>query len=162
MPPANSNFITKVPCFAAASSVTLVCDIIGTSCTGNGKKMKKVLCGLVMALTISTNLLANDKTILVNVEVDWGTENIQEIYEILQSHVDTTRSEEGCEEFTFSVDINNPNILKATEVWTNMQDLENHFKTENYKNFNSIMEKYPPKNITVNTYEIKKVLHPLD
>jgi quinol monooxygenase YgiN len=127
-----------------------------------GKKMKKVLCGLVMALTISTNLLANDKTILVNVEVDWGTENIQEIYEILQSHVDTTRSEEGCEEFTFSVDINNPNILKATEVWTNMQALENHFKTENYKNFNSIMEKYPPKNITVNTYEIKKVLHPLD
>ena len=107
--------------------------------------MKKVLCGLVMALTISTNLLANDKTILVNVEVDWGTENIQEIYEILQSHVDTTRSEEGCEEFTFSVDINNPNILKATEVWTNMQSLENHFKTENYKNFNSIMEKYPPK-----------------
>jgi quinol monooxygenase YgiN len=147
---------------AKASSVTLVCDIIGTSCTGNGKKMKKVLCGLVMALTISTNLLANDKTILVNVEVDWGTENIQEIYEILQSHVDTTRSEEGCEEFTFSVDINNPNILKATEVWTNMQALENHFKTENYKNFNSIMEKYPPKNITVNTYEIKKVLHPLD
>ncbi|MDA7595610.1 antibiotic biosynthesis monooxygenase [Luminiphilus sp.] len=127
-----------------------------------GKKMKKVLCGLVMALTISTNLLANDKTILVNVEVDWGTENIQEIYEILQSHVDTTRREEGCEEFTFSVDINNPNILKATEVWTNMQALENHFKTENYKNFNSIMEKYPPKNITVNTYEIKKVLHPLD
>lgn len=115
-----------------------------------------------MALMISTNLFANDKTILVNVEVDWGTENIQEIYEILQSHVDTTRSEEGCEEFTFAVDINNPNILKATEVWTNMQALENHFKTENYKNFNSIMEKYPPKNIIVNTYEIKKVLHPLD
>lgn len=124
--------------------------------------MKKVLCGLVMVLTFSTNLLAKDKTILVNVEVDWGKENIQEIYEILQNHVDTTRSEEGCEEFTFAVDINNPNILKATEVWTNMQALENHFKTENYKNFNSIMEKYPPKNIIVNTYEIKKISHPLD
>ena len=57
--------------------------------------MKKVLCGLVMVLTFSTNLLAKDKTILVNVEVDWGKENIQEIYEILQNHVDTTRSEEG-------------------------------------------------------------------
>jgi quinol monooxygenase YgiN len=124
--------------------------------------MKKVLCGLVMTLMISTNLLANDKTILVNVEVDWGKENIQEIYEILQNHVDTTRSEEGCEEFTFAVDINNPNILKATEVWANMQALENHFKTENYDNFKSIMEKYPPKNIIVNTYETKKISHPLD
>ena len=69
--------------------------------------MKKVLCGLVMVLTFSTNLLAKDKTILVNVEVDWGKENIQEIYEILQNHVDTTRSEEGCED--------NPAVARKSE-----------------------------------------------
>ena len=124
--------------------------------------MKKVLCGLVMALMISTNLLANDKTIVVNVEVDWGEENIQEIYEILQNHVEITLAEEGCEEFNFAIDINNPNIIRATEVWTNMKSLENHFKTENFYYFNSIMEKYPPKNIIVNTYETKKISHPLD
>jgi quinol monooxygenase YgiN len=124
--------------------------------------MKKVLCGLVMALMISTNLLANDKTIVVNVEMDWGKENIQEIYEILQNHVEITLAEEGCEEFNFAIDINNPNIIRATEVWTNMKSLENHFKTENFYYFNSIMEKYPPKNIIVNTYETKKISHPLD
>jgi|TARA_B110000467_G_C18238171_1_gene432902 quinol monooxygenase YgiN len=110
----------------------------------------------------STNLLANDKTIVVNVEVDWGEENIQEIYEILQNHVEITLAEEGCEEFNFAIDINNPNIIRATEVWTNMKSLENHFKTENFYYFNSIMEKYPPKNIIVNTYETKKISHPLD
>ena len=124
--------------------------------------MKKVLCGLVMALMISTNLLANDKTIVVNVEMDWGKENIQEIFEILQNHVEITLAEEGCEEFNFAIDINNPNIIRATEVWTNMKSLENHFKTENFYYFNSIMEKYPPKNIIVNTYETKKISHPLD
>lgn len=124
--------------------------------------MKKVLCGLVIAIMVSTNLLANDKTIVVNVEVDWGEENIQEIYEILQNHVEITLAEEGCEEFNFAIDINNPNIIRATEVWTNMKSLENHFKTENFYYFNSIMEKYPPKNIIVNTYETKKISHPLD
>ena len=58
--------------------------------------------------------------------------------------------------------INNPNIIRATEVWTNMKSLENHFKTENFYYFNSIMEKYPPKNIIINTYETKKISHPLD
>ena len=58
--------------------------------------MKRVLLFLVVAIMASTNLLANDKTIVVNVEVDWGKENIQEIYEILQNHVEITLAEEGC------------------------------------------------------------------
>ena len=124
--------------------------------------MKKLLFCLVIAIMTSTNLLADDKTIVVNVEVDWGKENIQEIYEILQNHVQITLAEEGCEEFNFAIDINNPNIIRATEVWTNMKALENHFKTENWFYFNSIMEKYPAKNIIINTYEIKKISHPLD
>tara|TARA_Y100000589_G_scaffold274575_1_gene268381 strand:+ start:1329 stop:1703 length:375 start_codon:yes stop_codon:yes gene_type:complete len=124
--------------------------------------MKKVLFCLVIVIMASTNLLADDKTIVVNVEVDWGKENIQEIYEILQNHVQITLAEEGCEEFNFAIDINNPNIIRATEVWTNMKALENHFKTENWFYFNSIMEKYPAKNIIINTYEIKKISHPLD
>ena len=94
--------------------------------------MKKVLLCLVIAIMASTNLLANDKTIVVNVEVDWGNENIQEIYEILQNHVEITLAEEVCEEFNCAIDINNPNIIRATEVWTNMKSLENHFKTENF------------------------------
>ena len=124
--------------------------------------MKKILFCLVVALMFSSDLLANNKTIVVNVEVDWGKENIQEIYEILQNHVEITLAEEGCEEFNFAIDINNPNIIRATEVWTNIEALENHFKTENWFYFNSIMEKYPAKNIIINTYEIRKISHPLD
>ena len=124
--------------------------------------MKKILFCLVVALMFSSDLLANNKTIVVNVEVDWGKENIQEIYEILQNHVEITLAEEGCEEFNFAIDINNPNIIRATEVWTNIEALENHFKTENWFYFNSIMEKYPAKNIIINTYEIREISHPLD
>ena len=101
-------------------------------------------------------------SIVVNVEIDWGKEIIKEIYSILQKHVEITKKEYGCEEFTFSIDVNNPNIIRATEVWSNMEALENHFKTENWFYFNSIMEKYPAKNIIINTYEIKKISHPLD
>ena len=34
------------------------------------------------------------------------------------------------------------------------------FKTKYWEYFNSIMEKYPPKNIIVNTYNVEKIKHP--
>ena len=101
-------------------------------------------------------------SIVVNVEIDWGKEIIKEIYSILQKHVEITKKEYGCEELTFSIDVNNPNIIRATELWTNMNVLEDHFKTKYWEYFNSIMEKYPPKNIIVNTYDVEKIKHPLD
>ena len=52
-------------------------------------------------------------SIVVNVEIDWGKEIIKEIYSILQKHVEITKKEYGCEEFTFSIDVNNPNIIRA-------------------------------------------------
>ena len=101
-------------------------------------------------------------SIVVNVEIDWGKEIIKEIYSILQKHVEITKIEYGCEVFTFSIDVNNPNIIRATELWTNMNVLEDHFKTKYWEYFNSIMEKYPPKNIIVNKNDVEKIKHPLD
>ena len=43
-----------------------------------------------------------------------------------------------------------------------MNVLEDHFKTKYWEYFNSIMEKYPPKNIIVNSYNVEKIKHPLD
>ena len=92
--------------------------------------MKKVLLCLVIAIMASTNLLANDKTIVVNVEVDWGNENIQEIYEILQNHVEITLVEETILEETIEV-LNLMGIeANIVQIFPIMKILEEKFLIE--------------------------------
>ena len=55
--------------------------------------------------------------IVVTVKVDWGQETIQEILPELKKHVEITLQEPGCDDFLFAVDVNNPDIVVATEVY---------------------------------------------
>ena len=55
--------------------------------------------------------------IVVTVKVDWGQETIQEILPELWKHVEITLQEPGCVDFFFAIDVNNPDIVIATEVY---------------------------------------------
>ena len=55
--------------------------------------------------------------IVVTVKVDWGHETIQEILPELKKHVEITLQEPGCDDFLFAIDVNNPDIVVATEVY---------------------------------------------
>ena len=100
--------------------------------------------------------------IVVTVKVDWGHETIQEILPELRKHVEITLQEPGCDDFLFAVDVNNPDIVVATEVYKDYPAHEDHFKTAQWGHFSGIMEKYPPRSIDVKTYDASETKHALD
>ena len=100
--------------------------------------------------------------IVVTVKVDWGNETIQEILPELRKHVEITLQEPGCDDFLFAIDVNNPDIVTATEVYSDYSALEDHFKTAQWDRFSGVMEKYPPRNIDMKTYEAFETRHALD
>ncbi|MBA59288.1 MAG: hypothetical protein CMQ40_08970 [Gammaproteobacteria bacterium] len=100
--------------------------------------------------------------VVVTVKVDWGAETISEIWQELQRHVEIVLREPGCDDFLFAVDVNNPEVVIATEVYKDYRAHEDHFKTEQWKHFEAVMEKYPPRSIDVTTYEATEIPHALD
>lgn len=99
--------------------------------------------------------------VVVNVKVDWGQETIQEIIHELQRHVRITLEEPGCDDFLFAIDISNPGIVVATEVYKNYEAHQDHFRTDQWNHFSALMEKYPPRAIETKTYEASEIRHAL-
>ncbi|MDA0629766.1 MAG: antibiotic biosynthesis monooxygenase [Proteobacteria bacterium] len=100
--------------------------------------------------------------IVVTVKVDWGRETIAEILPELRKHVEVTLEEPGCDDFSFGIDVNNPDIVVASEVYRDYQAHLDHFITAQWQHFSAIMEKYPPRSIDVKTYEATETKHALD
>ena len=100
--------------------------------------------------------------IVVTVKVNWGQETIQEILPELKKHVETTLQEPGCDDFLFAIDVNNPDIVIATEVYNDYSALEDHSKTAQWDHFSGVMEKYPPRKLDMKTYEAFETRHVLD
>ena len=100
--------------------------------------------------------------IVVTVKVDWGQQTIQEILPELRKHVEITLQEPGCDDFLFAIDVNNPDLVVATEVYKDYPAHEDHFKTAQWGHFSGIMEKYPPRSIDVKTYDASETKHALD
>ena len=100
--------------------------------------------------------------IVVTVKVDWGQETIQEILHELTKPVEVTLQEPGDDDFLFAVDVNNPNISVATEVYRDYPAHEDHFKTAQWEHFSAVMEKYPPRSLDVKTYHASETRHAPD
>ena len=100
--------------------------------------------------------------IVVTVKVDWGQETIQEILPELKRHVEITLQEPGCDDFLFAVDVNNPDIVVATEVYKDYPAQQDHLKTAQWGHFSGIMQKYLPRSIDVKTYYASQTKYSLD
>ena len=90
--------------------------------------------------------------IVVTVKVDWGQETIQEILPELRKHVEITLKEPGCDDFLFAIDVNNPDIVVATEVYKDYLAHKDHFDTAQCGYLTWTTEKYPPRSIDVKTH----------
>ena len=100
--------------------------------------------------------------IVVTVKVDWGQRTIKKLLPELKKHVEATLEEPGCDDFSFAIDVNNPNIVIANEVYQDYQALVDHFKTTQWEHFSAVMAKYPPNGIEMKTYDASETKHALD
>jgi quinol monooxygenase YgiN len=66
--------------------------------------------------------------IIVTGEVRFGDGELERLKGALARNVETSRQEEGCELYAYSVDLADPNLLRIGEMWSDQAALDSHNK----------------------------------
>jgi quinol monooxygenase YgiN len=108
-----------------------------------------------------TQIFTQEETmIVVNVAIESSESDIAELKSAIAIMESASQAEEGCDDYTFSIELNNPNVIRITERWHNMAALERHFKTSHMVVFQAAMAKFPSKARQMNFYEATEVTPP--
>ena len=98
--------------------------------------------------------------IVVNAVIEATEETIEAMKEAIAEMETKSRAEAGCHDYTFSVELNNPSVIRITEKWDSMADLEAHFKEPHMAEFQQAMGAHPPKSVVANFYEATQIPGP--
>ncbi|MDG2060470.1 MAG: putative quinol monooxygenase [SAR86 cluster bacterium] len=94
--------------------------------------------------------------IVVNAIIETNQENINKWKDRIIKLQELSRVETGCIDYTWSVELGDPDILRATEKWNSIEDLALHFQTPHVASFQEMVSESPPK-ITAYFYEAEEV-----
>lgn len=95
--------------------------------------------------------------IVVNAIIDSTEKDIAALQPAIAAMEAASRAESGCEDYTFSVELNEPTRLRITERWRDTQALKEHFATEHMAAFNVAISGHPPKSLVVKCYEVREI-----
>ena len=98
--------------------------------------------------------------IVVNAVIKTTAENIEAMREAIATMEAASRAEASCHDYTFSVELNNPNVMRITERWESMADLEAHFATPHMAEFQAALAANPPEGVEAKFYEVTEVAPP--
>ena len=98
--------------------------------------------------------------IVVNAAIESSEADIAAMKSAIAAMEKASRDEEGCDDYTFSIELNNPNMVRITERWQSMEALAAHFQTSHMAEFQSAMEKHPPRSTQAYFYEASEVSPP--
>jgi quinol monooxygenase YgiN len=79
---------------------------------------------------------------------------VNKIREALQEMERATRAEPGCLAYAFSVDINEPTMMRIFEKWESLEALRAHFATPHMATFGKAVAVVEPKSLDVHVFEI--------
>jgi quinol monooxygenase YgiN len=91
--------------------------------------------------------------IVVNVCVEIDPANMAEMKEGIAKMEQLSRAEDGCRDYTFSVELNDETKVRITEKWDTLEHLLAHFQADHMGEFRALMGKYPPRSMDANFYE---------
>ena len=97
--------------------------------------------------------------IVVNAVVKTTAEEIVAIQSAIHAMEVASRAESGCDDYTFSIELNDPNTLRITEKWHTVEALKAHFATAHMGEFQKVMGTHPPLSMEVKFYEVQEI-HP--
>ena len=95
--------------------------------------------------------------IVVNAIVTSTQQDIVALQSAISTMETASREEPGCLDYTFSVELNNPNVLRITEKWQSLDDLKAHFATPHMAEFQGTMGSNPPASLDVCFYEAEEI-----
>lgn len=98
--------------------------------------------------------------IVVNATIEATEETIGAMQSAIAAMETASRAEAGCHDYTFSVELNNPSVLRITEKWESMDHLGAHFSTPHMGAFQAAMAAHPPKSVEAKFYDVTEVAPP--
>jgi quinol monooxygenase YgiN len=105
-------------------------------------------------------ILSGVPMIVVNAIIETTPESIEAMREAIAEMETKSRAEAGCHDYTFSVELNDPNVIRITEKWDSMADLEAHFGEPHMAAFQQAMSANPPKSVSANFFEATEIAGP--
>ena len=97
--------------------------------------------------------------IVVNAIVSSSEEDISAMKDAIASMEAASRDEAGCLDYTFSIEVNKPSVLRITEKWETVEALQAHFQTPHMQTFQAAMGERPPASLDVKFYQVEEI-HP--
>ncbi|MCZ6643758.1 MAG: antibiotic biosynthesis monooxygenase [Gammaproteobacteria bacterium] len=88
--------------------------------------------------------------IVINVIVETNQDNITALKDAIAAMEASSRAEAECQDYTFSVELNDPNKLRITERWENPAVLQAHFASVD-------MADHQAKRTTVHCYDATEI-----
>jgi len=95
--------------------------------------------------------------IVVNARIEADPDTIAALKPAIATMEAASRAEAGCEDYTFSVELNDPGVVRITEHWRDMATLAAHFATPHMAQFGAAMRAHPPKRLDVRCFEATEV-----
>ena len=99
--------------------------------------------------------------IVIIASIETSAADIAVMKDAIAAMETASRAEEGCEDYTFCVELSNPNQLRITERWRDEAALKAHFATPHMAEFNQVMAKSPPKNVNLGCFEATEIPFPI-
>jgi quinol monooxygenase YgiN len=82
-------------------------------------------------------------------------ENVQEFMDLCKKLVGETLKEEGCIEYGVYQELENPEILTMLEEWEDESSLDQHMKSNHFREIFPLLSEYLEKETEVNIYRKK-------
>ncbi len=95
--------------------------------------------------------------IVVNGMVKTTAETISALQGAIGKMETASRAEEGCFDYTFSVELSDSTIIRITEKWDSVESLQAHFNTPHMAEFQATMGAHPPESMEVQFYEAQEI-----
>jgi quinol monooxygenase YgiN len=97
--------------------------------------------------------------VVVNGIVTTTQADISALRDAIATMEKASREEAGCIDYTFSVEVNDPDVLRITEKWDKVESLMAHMATPHMAEFQKVMGAHPPVSMDVCFYEAEEI-HP--
>lgn len=98
--------------------------------------------------------------IVVNGIFESDAESIKAIQSALAEMETACKAEQGCHDYTFSIELNNPDVIRLTEKWDNLEALRMHLQQPHMSIIREAMSKHPPKSSSVSFFEATQIEPP--
>ena len=95
--------------------------------------------------------------IIVNGVLTTTPENIAAAQEAIGIMEQASRAEAGCDDYTFSVELNNPGMMRITEKWHSIEALREHMASPHMAEFQKAIAAHPPTSMAITFYEAKEI-----